>query len=188
MESRRTTGGEYDSGGPRWYVFSTYIDVWRCFQYKDSGTGELGGLRVLLRDTFQHTSSFVKRFVYGLSRNVSLCMNVSIQTEILLLWLKKTCYFRLDRVWNIHLETTENSISRFLDFNIFWGSNLPQETPRGSRLWRSQYFPLLRNIRISTNTPSQTPATRLDVFWLQPPDFISCFLSCLNQIISVRFQ
>ena len=35
------------------------------------------------------------------------------------------------------------------------------ETPRGSRLWRSQYFPLLRNIRISTNTSSQTPATRL---------------------------
>ena len=48
-----------------------------------------------------------------------------------------------------------------IDFNIFWGSNLPQETPRGWRLWRSQYFPLLRNIRISTNTPSQTPATRL---------------------------
>ena len=74
---------------------------------------------------------------------------------------KNTCYFPLDRVWNIHVETTENSISRFLDFNIFWGSKLPQETPRGSRLWRWQYFPLLRNIRISTNTPSQTPATRL---------------------------
>ena len=73
---------------------------------------------------------------------------------------KTTCYFRLDRVWNIHVETTENGISRFLVFNIFWGSNLPQETPRGSRLWRSQYFPLLRNIRISTNTPSQIPATR----------------------------
>ena len=52
-----------------------------------------------------------------------------------------------------------NSTSRFLDLNIFWGSNLPQETLRGSRLWRSQYFPLLRNIRISTNTPSQTPPT-----------------------------
>ena len=74
---------------------------------------------------------------------------------------KNTCYFPLDRVWNIHLETTENSISRFLDFNIFWGSKLPRETPRGSRLWRWQYFPLLRNIRIGTNTPSQTPATRL---------------------------
>ena len=74
---------------------------------------------------------------------------------------KNTCYFPLDRVWNIHVETTENSISRFLDFNIFWGSKLPRETPRGSRLWRWQYFPLLRNIRISTNTPSQTPATRL---------------------------
>ena len=74
---------------------------------------------------------------------------------------KNTCFFRLDRVWNIHVETTENSISRFLDFNIFWGSKLPQETATGSRLWRWQYFPLLRNIRISTNTPSQTPATRL---------------------------
>ena len=74
---------------------------------------------------------------------------------------KNTCYFRLDPVWNIHVETTENSISRFLDFNIFWGSNLPQETHKGSRLWRSQYFPLLRNIRISTNTSSQSPATRL---------------------------
>ena len=76
---------------------------------------------------------------------------------------KNTCYFRLDGVWNIHVETTGNTTSKFLDFNIFWGSSLPQETPRGSRLWRSyyKYFPLLRNIRISTNTPSQTPATRL---------------------------
>ena len=41
---------------------------------------------------------------------------------------KNTCYFRPDRVWNIHVETTKKSISWFLDFNIFWGSNLPQET------------------------------------------------------------
>ena len=40
---------------------------------------------------------------------------------------KNTSYFRLDRVLNIHMETTKNSISRFLDFNIFWGSNLPKE-------------------------------------------------------------
>ena len=40
---------------------------------------------------------------------------------------------------------------------------MPQETPSDSRLWRSQYFPLLRNIRINTNTPSQTPATRLSI-------------------------
>ena len=65
---------------------------------------------------------------------------------------KTTCSFRLDRVWNIHVETTENSISSILDFKIFWGSTeLHLETPRGSRLWRSQYFPLLRNIRISMN-------------------------------------
>ena len=30
------------------------------------------------------------------------------------------------------------------------------------KLESSQYFPLLRNIRINTNTPSQTPATRLN--------------------------
>ena len=45
---------------------------------------------------------------------------------------KNTCCFRLDRVWNIHVETTENNISRFLDLNIFWESKLPQESPRGS--------------------------------------------------------
>ena len=73
---------------------------------------------------------------------------------------KTTCYFRLDRVWNIHVETTENSISRFLDFNIFWGSYSPQETPGCSRLWRSQYFPLLRNIRISIRTPLLKPQLR----------------------------
>ena len=73
---------------------------------------------------------------------------------------KTTCYFRLDRVWNIHVETTENSISTFLDFNIFWESNLPQEPPRGSLLWRSQYFPLLRNIRISIRTPLLKPQLR----------------------------
>ena len=56
-------------------------------------------------------------------------MNVPSQTEILLVMTKNTCYFRLDRVWNIHVETTKKSISWFLDFNIFLGSNLPQETP-----------------------------------------------------------
>ena len=35
-------------------------------KYKQSGAGELGGggLKLLLRDTLQHTSNFVKRFVY----------------------------------------------------------------------------------------------------------------------------
>ena len=100
---------------------------------------------------------------------------------------KDTCYFRLDRVWNIHVETTstENSISRFLDFNIFWGSNLPQETPRGWCLWRSQYFPLLRNIRISTNTPSQTPATHLKtVFSLLNYFFLMTLVTrSVNQLV-----
>ena len=46
-----------------------------------------------------------------------------------------TCYFRLDRVWNIHLEATEtDSISRFLDFNIFWGSmQFAQKKPLEAR-------------------------------------------------------
>ena len=33
-------------------------------KYKQSRAEELGGLKLLLRDTLQHTSSFVKRFVY----------------------------------------------------------------------------------------------------------------------------
>ena len=86
-----------------------------------------------------------------------------MNVPIIVVMTKNTCYFILDRVWNIHVETTENSISRFLDFNTFWVSNLPQKTPRSSRLWRSQYFPLLRNIRRGTNTPSQTEATRLTI-------------------------
>ena len=139
-----------------------HIDVSCCFQYKDSGSRGTGGLKLLLQDTLQHTSSFVSCpspvciTMYECSKSNG---NIVVKT-------KNTCYFTLDRVWNIHEKTTENSISRFLDFNIFWGSKLPRETPRGSRLWRWQYFPLLRNIRISTNTPSQTPATRLIVeYW-----------------------
>ena len=40
---------------------------------------------------------------------------------------KNTCYFRLDQVWNIHVETTENSISSILDFKIFCKSNCPKK-------------------------------------------------------------
>ena len=40
---------------------------------------------------------------------------------------KNTCYFRLDQVRNIHVETTENSISSILDFKIFCGSNCPKK-------------------------------------------------------------
>ena len=75
---------------------------------------------------------------------------------------KNTCYFTLDRVWNIHVETTENSFSRFLVFNIFCGSKLRQETPRGSRLWRSQYFPIKKYSYQHEQNPSQTPATSLN--------------------------
>ena len=51
MESRKTKGGEYDFGGPLFPVQ----------RQRSRGTG---GLKLLLRDTLQHTSSFVKRFVY----------------------------------------------------------------------------------------------------------------------------
>ena len=156
MESQKTKGGEYNFGGLRWYLFNTYWRFTLLSVQRQQSRGT-GGLKLLLQDTLQHTSSFV-----SCPKPVCITMyECSKSNGNIVVKTKKTCYFTLDRVWNIHEKTTENSISRFLDFNIFWGSNLPQETPRGSRLWRSQYFPLLRNIRISTNTPSQTPATRL---------------------------
>ena len=39
---------------------------------------------------------------------------------------KNTCYFRLDRVWNIHVETTENSISSILDLKFSVGVIAPR--------------------------------------------------------------
>ena len=33
-------------------------------KYEQSGAEELGGRKLLLQDTLQHTSSFVKRFIY----------------------------------------------------------------------------------------------------------------------------
>ena len=95
-----------------------HIDVWRCFQYKDSGFGELGGLSFCseipcsTRRDFVSCPQAVFITMYECSKSNG---NIVVMT-------KNTCYFRLDRVWNIHVETTENSISRFLDFNIFWGS------------------------------------------------------------------
>ena len=161
MASRKTKGGRNTILGDQ--GDTCLIHIWRLTllsvqRQRSRGTGVL---KRMLRDTLQHTSSFVKRFVYLASMYHFVWM---FQVK-----LRYCCYdwkyLLPDRVWNIHVETTENSISRFLDFNIFWGSNLPQETPRGWRLWRSQYFPLLRNIRISTSTPSQTPAKRL-LLWL----------------------
>ena len=63
-----------------------HTDVWRCFQYKDSGAGELGGLSVCSEIACSRVE-FCKTFRV-LSRYVSLCMNVPSQMEILLLWLK----------------------------------------------------------------------------------------------------
>ena len=64
MESRKTKGGEYDFGGPKykWYTCLIHIDLWGFFQYKDSGTGELGGLS-FFSDLAAHVE-FCKRFVY----------------------------------------------------------------------------------------------------------------------------
>ena len=47
-----------------------------------------GGLKLLLQDTLQHSSNFVKRFVYLAGIYHWLCMNVPSQTEILLIWPK----------------------------------------------------------------------------------------------------
>ena len=163
MKSRKTKGGEYDFGGPRWFVFNTYWRFDAAFSTKTVEPGNWGASAFAPRYFAAHVE-FCKTFRL-LSRYLSMTTYERSKSNRNIVVMTKTiCYFRLDRVWNIHVQTTENSISRFLDFNIFWGSNLPQETPRGSRLWRSQYFPLLRNIRISTNTPSQTPATRLMVY------------------------
>ena len=161
MESRKTKGVEFDFGGPRWFVFNTH---WRLtlLSVQRQWSRGTGGRKLLLRDTLQHTSSFVKRFVYsaGIYHYIS---NVPSQTKILLLWLQIPVILDL-----IEFEIFTWRLLKLIAFPGFWIStfsgracNLPQETPRGSRLWRSQYFPLLRNNRISTNTPSETTATRL---------------------------
>ena len=57
-----------------------------------------------------------------LSRYVTICITMyecSKSNGSIVVKTKSTCYFPLDRVWNIHVEATENSICRFLDFNIF---------------------------------------------------------------------
>ena len=151
--------GEYDFWGPRWYVFNTYWRLTLLSVQRQRSRG-IWGLKLFLRDTLQHTSSFVKRFEYlAGTYHYAWTECTKSNGNIVVMTIKNTCYFRLDRVWNIHVETTENSISRFLDFNIFWGSNLPQQTPRGSRLWRSQYFLLLRNIlAYQYEHPSSNPS------------------------------
>ena len=73
-------------------------------------------------------------------------MNVPSQTEILLL-TKIPVVLDL-----IEFEIFTGRLDLTSRFQNFLGEQLPQETPRGLRLWRSQYFPLLRNIHISTNT------------------------------------
>ena len=99
-------------------------------------------------------------------------MNVPCQTEILLLWLKIPVI--LDSIEFIYSRGDYGKWHfQVCRFQHFLGEQFAQETPRGSRLWSSQYFPLLRNIRISTNTPPQTPATRLTPE--MTPETIHCY-------------
>ena len=86
------------------------------------------------------------------------------------------------------METTENRISRFLDFNIFWGSNLPQETPTGSRLWRSQYFPLFRNIRIRTALLKTQLRARLSSGPLERYSYVRKILDFTDGVILASYR
>ena len=65
-------------------------------------------------------------------RQHKLCLSVSItmfklqtSTGNIVVMTKNTCYFTFDRVWNIHMENAENSISGPLDFKIFLGGMPP---------------------------------------------------------------
>ena len=130
MEFRKTKGGEYDFWRPRWYVFNTYwrLTLLSVQRRRSRGTW---GPKLLLRDTLRHTSSFVKRFEYLAGMYHYECTKSN--GIIVVMTIKNTCYFRLDRDWNIHVETTENSISRFLDFNIFWGKKPLEARAFGTR-------------------------------------------------------
>ena len=76
-----TFGGTYTFS--EFYVFfSGHLTLLSVQRQQSGGTG---GLKLLLRVTLQHTSSFVIKTFRVLSQYVSLCMNVLSQTEILLL-------------------------------------------------------------------------------------------------------
>ena len=135
-------------------VFSSY---WRFDAAFSTLTAEPGGwgLSFYPEIPLQYTSSFCKTFSVRYIRTVCmyeciLMYQVSKTWEILLLLLKNTCYdcyFTLHRVWNIDLHNAKNSISRPLDFKIFWGG-MP-DPPRGSRLRRSYLIaPLNRDLQI----------------------------------------
>ena len=92
---------------------------------------------------------------------------------------KNTCYFTLHRVWNIDLHNAENSISRPLDFKIFWG-HAPLETrpsrpdpSRGSRLRRSYLTTPLNKYCCQYEHPSKNlsygPETYSLNFFLELP-------------------
>ena len=75
--------GRFLSSTLRYVAQKRHTDVLRCFQYKDSGAGELGCLRFAPRYLAAHVEfckfSVLSRYV------VSICMNVPSQAEILLL-------------------------------------------------------------------------------------------------------
>ena len=83
----------YEFGGPvtfgGTYTFSEFYGFFSghltLLSVQRQQSGVTGGLKLLLRVTLQHTSSFVIKTFRVLSQYVSLCMNVLSQTEILLL-------------------------------------------------------------------------------------------------------
>ena len=84
-------------GGPRRYVFNTYcrLTLFLVQRQRSRGTG---GLKLLLRDTLQHTPSFVKRFVYLAGMYYITMYGSSNSRGNIVVMTKNTCYFSLDRV------------------------------------------------------------------------------------------
>ena len=77
-----TFGGTYTFS--EFYVFF-FFGHFTLLSVQRQQSGGTGGLKLLLRVTLQHTSSFVIKTFRVLSQYVSLCMNLLSQTEILLL-------------------------------------------------------------------------------------------------------
>ena len=72
----------------------------------------------------------------------------------------------IDFLMRYLVENAENSMSEPQDFKTFLGGHAPDphppSTPKGLRLRGSLHSPPLQNLEIKTNTPYETPATRLE--------------------------
>ena len=149
METPKTKGGEYDFWGPRSYVFNTYWRLTLLSVQRQRSRG-IWGLKLFLRDTLQHiSSSFVKRFEYLAGMYHCVWM---FQVK------RKYCCYDYKK----YLIEFEIFTWRLLKISFpgsrFQHSFLGEETPRGLRLWRSQYFLLLRNIGWQYEHPSLNPS------------------------------